>query len=169
VVEYLNSPVLVPREFFMKKVPLNKGFFSLVDDKDYEFVAQWTWHFDGKYAFRSKRYGPRKEGKSYKIYLHRLITNCPPNKQIDHINRNALDNRKCNLRICTKKENNHNRDKNSNNTSGFKGVWWDKRYKKWSVQIQHKHIGRFETATEGAIAYDKKAKELYKEFAMTNF
>ncbi|WP_252233758.1 HNH endonuclease [Clostridium sp. ZS1] len=68
--------------------------------------------------------------------MHRFIMNPPSNKLIDHINGNKLDNRKCNLRIVNKSQNAMNSKKPKNNTSGVKGVYWDKRSKKWEASIQ---------------------------------
>jgi len=65
-----------------------------------------------------------------KEYLHRLIMNPPANIQIDHKNLNKLDNRRCNLRICTHSQNGMNRGKQKNNTTGFKGINEDKRRKR---------------------------------------
>jgi hypothetical protein len=91
----------------------------------------------------------------------------------DHINHNKLDNRKENLRICTEAENVHNTRISRNNTSGYKGVTFHKRDKKWQTQIRSgqgkRYLGYFNTAEEAAKNYDEKAKEAFGEFARTNF
>ena len=98
------------------------------------------------------------------------------NKSIDHINRNRLDNRKCNLRMATQSQNNCNVSKYKNNTSGYKGVYYapyNNKTNPWKAQIRinnkNKGIGYFKTADEAAKAYDKMAIELHKEFAWLNF
>ena len=104
-----------------------------------------------------------------KKHLHCLIVDCPEGMTIDHINCNPLDNRKSNLRICTLSENCCNKKKSKRNTSGYKGVTWHKRHKKWYVSIRKndmiKHIGCFLTKEEAHAAYCKVAKELHGEFA----
>jgi hypothetical protein len=93
-------------------------------------------------------------------------------KEIDHIDRNRLNNIWSNLRECTSSENKANRTKQSNNTSGYKGVSWHKRANKFRAKIQFQkkpiHIGLFTSAEEAAAAYNTKAKELYGEFANIN-
>ena len=92
---------------------------------------------------------------------------------IDHINHNGLDNRRENLRICTNAENNRHRRKPKNNTSGYKGVCWDKSKKKWRARIEKDnkniHIGYYNILEEAARAYDAKAKELFGKYAQLNF
>ena len=104
-------------------------------------------------------------------FLHRIIMNPPANLQVDHRNKNTLDNRKCNLRICTNSENAMNRGKQKNNYSGFKGVRLDKRRKrkKFRAKITANkiiyHLGSFEKADEARAAYRKAAKQLHGQFA----
>jgi flagellar basal body rod protein FlgC len=105
--------------------------------------------------------------------MHRLIMNTPDGMDTDHINSNGLDNRRQNLRICTHAENLANRKKQISNTSGYKGVSWDKSCKKWAANIsicgKYKKLGRFTDLVEAARAYDAAAKEVYGEFAKPNF
>jgi hypothetical protein len=111
-----------------------------------------------------------------KIYsAHRLAylytTGNFPENQIDHINHIRHDNRWINLRDATNSQNGANKVKHKNNTSGYKGVYWDKRYKKWRAKIQYMeksiHIGYYTTPQEAAEAYKKKAIELNGEFSYT--
>ena len=113
----------------MKKIKLNCGKYTLVDDEDFEWLSQWKWHLTGKmgYVVRSAK------GKN--IYLHRLVNKTPDGLQTDHINTNPLDNRRKNLRIATSSLNNINKKMQSNNTSGIRGVSWDKFKKKWKARI----------------------------------
>lgn len=106
--------------------------------------------------------------------LHRFLTNFEG--ITDHINRNKLDNRICNLREATPSQNNYNQTKQKNNQSGYKGVSYDKYRKgprKWRAQGKlngkNKKIGRFTTALEAAHAYDAFAKQHHGEFACLNF
>tara|TARA_R110000824_G_scaffold396554_1_gene598108 strand:- start:1212 stop:1535 length:324 start_codon:yes stop_codon:yes gene_type:complete len=104
--------------------------------------------------------------------MQRFIMDAPKGMQVDHINRNPLDNRKSNLRICTNAENSYNTGPQKNNTSGYKGVSWRKDAKKWTAYIGHapkSHLGYFDTPEEAAKARDAKAKELHGEYAHLNF
>src|SRR3990167_2235442 len=109
------------------------------------------------------------------VFLHRFILNAPKGLEVDHINGNGLDNRRKNIRLCTKKENMQNRRISINNTSGYKGVYYhksDKRKKRWTVFIRtddnRKFIGRFLTALDAAKAYNEAATKYHGEFARLN-
>jgi hypothetical protein len=110
-------------------------------------------------------------GKNKRI--HRLVAEAfipnPENKQcVDHINNIINDNRIENLRWATFQENRFNSSMNKNNTSGFKGINWEKNIKKWRAEIRHNnkkiHIGYFNTKEEANNARVKKAKELFGEY-----
>ncbi len=112
-------------------------------------------------------------GKRYKA--HRIIylmhnKRLPP--CIDHIDRECSNNRIENLRESTMSENQCNRSKNKNNKSGYKGVHWNKKSKKWVAKIAFNkktfYLGLFDNPKEGAEAYNKKAIELHGEFANIN-
>jgi hypothetical protein len=87
---------------------------------------------------------------------------------VDHINGNTLDNRRSNLRVCTHAENMRNRRKNSNSSSGYKGVFWDNHYKKWSsyIRVNNKRIylGRFDDSKVAYEAYVAASKKYHGEF-----
>ena len=104
--------------------------------------------------------------------MHRLILNAKKGEQVDHINRNGLDNRKKNLRLCSHSQNGINRPFQKNNSSGFKGVHKYKYGGKWEVSIEkggkNFYVGVFSDKKEAALAYNKKAKELFGEFAYQN-
>lgn len=92
-----------------------------------------------------------------------------PSGYLDHINGDTLDNRMENLRVVTKAQNSANQGKQCRNTSGHKGVYWDKNRGKWTVQIgvnrRYKYLGRYDTVEEAAQAYAKGAALLHGEFA----
>jgi len=106
-----------------------------------------------------------------KKYLHRLILNPPVNMQVDHKNRNKLDNRRQNLRICTVSQNGMNREKQRNNRSGFKGVDANRRCKKGSYRARITankkvfYLGSFKNPDEAGEAYKKAARQYHGEFA----
>ena len=88
--------------------------------------------------------------------------------QIDHINGERSDNRIENLRECTYSQNHGNKRMSRNNTSGYKGVFLDKRNGFWFVYVAHRYIGRSRSIEEAAAMYDKAAKHHYGNFALTN-
>lgn len=164
----------------MKKISLTQNQFTLVDDSDFDWLNQWKWnatwnpHTKSFYAVRGIYLGGgRKNSKTTSIKMHRLIINVSKNKQVDHINHDTLDNRRKNLRICTRAENSMNRKLNINNTSGYKGISWNKPTKKWMAQIRKNgigiHLGLFANIYQAAKAYDQAAKKLFGEFAKLNF
>lgn len=127
----------------MHKIKLTKGKYALVDKADYDWLNQWKWQFG------SRQYAVKSNGKGRLIYMHRLIMNTPEGMDTDHINRNSLDNRRSNLRICTRSENCRNRGLQPNNTSGVTGVSWNKRQNKWIAYINKQgkriHLGYYAT------------------------
>jgi len=145
----------------MKKIPLTQGKFALVDDDDYEKVSRLSWYVD------KRGYAVNKKIKI--TYMHRLIMNTPKEMETDHINGNKLDNRKINLRICTKSENMRNRKKQSNNTSGYKGVFWHHKANRWRAQIvinkKAKHLGLFDTPEEAGKAYREAELKYFGEYS----
>lgn len=120
----------------MKKIdistPKYPNTFTLVDDKDFEWLNQWKWRTHSKgYAVRMA--GGRKN--AHLIYMHRLINNTPNGFETDHINQNKLDNRRSNLRSVTRTQNKLNTGLWKANTSGHKGVTWNNQVNKWQAQI----------------------------------
>ena len=104
---------------------------------------------------------------------HHLVFGKPPKGLMyDHRDRNPRNNRDDNFRFVTMMQNQANRRMSKNNVSGFKGVWWCAISKKWRASIKYKrktiHLGRFSDAVSAALAYDKKARELFRENAATN-
>jgi hypothetical protein len=152
----------------MKKIPLSKGLFALVDDDDFEHLNQWKWWICGRYAGRVKT----KNGKREHIFMHRVVNHTPNSKITDHINCNRLDNRKENLRNCNFQENGRN-VKKYRGTSKYKGVLWASRNNRWKTTLQAKgnlmFIGYFKNEVHAALAYDLWAKDMYGEFVRTNF
>jgi len=152
----------------MKEIQLTQGLVALVDDDDFEFLDQWKWNLDSHgYAKRDIK---TKDGRTC-IKMHREILSLSKNDGIfvDHINNIPLDNRKHNLRKCSKSENQHNSCIRKNNTSGYKGVRLQKRTGKWTARItvnwKEIHIGTFETPELAHAAYCNAALELHGEFA----
>ena len=157
----------------MKKIQLTKDQVALVDDWNYEelnsrnWFAQWDKCTQSYYACRHVKVN----GKQYRISMHSQIAKPPQGMVTDHINRNPLDNREENLRVCTKSQNQCNRAKNRNSTTGYKGVFVD--HTKWTARIRFegkaKRLGTFSSPEDAARAYDLEAKKIHGEFAVLNF
>lgn len=163
----------------MKKIfllgKLGLGKFALVDNEDYEKVNQYKWHLNTwgyPIVHEHIKGSGRINAKQRTIWMHRVIMNAPDNMQVDHVNNNTLDNRKLNLRICTRQQNQFNLSRPKNNTSGYKGVYWLKINKRWmasiSINDKQKHLGCFSTKEEAAIEYNKAAKKHRGEYANLN-
>ena len=156
----------VPTGENVRRIPLGKGLHAYVDKEDYEQLNQWHWHvFGGGYAAR------REKGKL--ILMHRQIMQPPKGKVVDHINANGFDNTRANLRNITPRQNTHNRGKCAGSKSIYKGVFYDKQCHRWRARIcfgkECFYLGYFDTEIEAARAYDRKAVELFGEFAGLNF
>ena len=128
---------------------------AIIDLEDVKKIEKYRWYLNSRgYVFCS----------SMRKSLHRTIINCPDNMVIDHSNHNKLDNRKCNLRICTSSNNNMNVSIKGNNTSGITGVSWRKSKNRWIAQItiegEHIHIGSF-IKFEDAVKARKEAELKY--------
>ena len=154
----------------MKKINLTKEKYSLISDIDFKKINHYKWyaHWGGNtfYAVRNFR---MKNGKRKMIMMHRVIMKPPSNKEIDHIDGDGLNNQRNNLRICSHKQNLRNQGIPKNNTSGFKGVVWDKRDRRWRAQIRvnYKNIrlGSFKSKIEAHKEVVKAYKKYHKEFS----
>lgn len=165
------------KEFFMKRLKLTKGYYTLLDDEDYLLIKtkyseykpiSWFDKRNPTYT-RAALYKHNVETKtSIYIQIPRLIMNAPKGKVVDHIDRNTLDNRKQNLRVCGFSENIRNCKMRKNNTSGYRGAAFNKRTKKWhsSVMINYKsiYLGQYNTAKEASSAYKNFIKEKYSNY-----
>jgi hypothetical protein len=148
----------------IRPISLTKGKIAIIDEEDYKLVNKYRWNFNGRYA---QSYEKNAQYKT--ITMHRLIMRPPIGFVVDHINHDMLDNRRCNLRICTQSQNEANKKINITNTSGKKGVSFDKKNNKWRATIRINHInvviGWYSDIDKAGEAYLAKAKEIYGEFA----
>jgi len=158
----------------MREIPLTQGKVAIVDDEDFEELSKYKWHASrGRHTF----YAIRTLGKHphmQTIHMHREILKPPLLLLCDHINHDGLDNRRCNLRICTYSQNLWNQ-RLQGGTSVYKGVYFDKRRNKWQAYItpkpkgERQHLGRFAKEIDAALAYDNAAAKFFGEFARLNF
>lgn len=143
----------------------------LVDDDDYTKLMQgYRWYAD-KYGYAVRNVW-QEDGTRTTSFMHREIIGAKKGEEADHRNGNIHDNRRENLRLCTRSQNNANRHKIPLHSSRFKGVGWEKGRRKWQVRIKHQGkriwLGYFDSEEAAAKAYDAKARELFGEFAATN-
>lgn len=156
----------------MKTIQLTRGQVALVSDVDYERVSAIKWH---------AVYQPRRNvfyasgylnGKT-SISMHRFIMGVTDRKlDVDHWNRNTLDNQRENLRVCTNGQNQANSPKDPGKSSRFKGVSLHTQTKRWIVILvankRRISLGGYETEEAAALAWNKAAKEHHGEFALLN-
>jgi len=149
----------------VRMIALGDGCYAYVDAADYEWLNQWQWHLENGYAAR------REKDKA--IFMHRQIMQPSHGMLVDHIDGNKANNCRANLRVCTRSENNCNTRKRSGSHSVFKGVFYSRRRRKWFAICKYKgkphQVGYFDSEVEAARAYDRKAVELFGEFARLNF
>jgi hypothetical protein len=162
----------------MKTIQLTKGFEAIVDDEDYEWLSNQSWHV-ATARNNSNHYAsghiPSKKG--YKHLMHRVILKkhgiIVSNEIVDHINNNGLDNRKINLRVVNENQNAWNKKKTQvNKLSKYKGVSRaiQGKYSYWRAFIKPTggkmiHLGQFPFTEEGELLAAKK----YNEAALIHF
>jgi len=136
---------------------------TVVDADDFELIKKHKW------CLAHDRYVCTTVNKK-KTYLSRYLMNPADGVEIDHKDRDPLNNRRSNLRIATSSQNSANTDRK--NASGFRGVHWNENNLNWRSRIQHEgdiyEIGSFSNKEDAALAYNEKAYELFGEFAILN-
>lgn len=173
----LNFPPPEPENLIpnTKQILLTGKMYAIVDECDYEYLNQFKWQ-SAKFKGSNTYYAMRHiviDGKKTCIRMHREIMGVTdPIIQIDHINRNGLHNYRLNLRICDALRNAWNHSP-TQKTSMFKGVYFIESRNKYTSEIMKNgvryYLGYFDSEIDAAKAYDKKAFELFGEFAYLNF
>ena len=158
----------------IKVIPLTRGKSAIVDAEDYPMLSRVSWHTrgskDGKHFYAACGGHAFGEGSNL---MHRIILGLKKGEVTDHINGNGLDNRKCNLRACTQRQNMWN-NRRQTGDNPFRGVYYKKRDRNWESKLSmpdgtDMFIGVFNDPKEAALAWDSKARELRGEFAVCNF
>lgn len=166
----------------MPHIRLTKGHVALVDDIDRPALlalGRWCYSASG-YAVH---YYNDANDKPKVLHMHRVIMermlggSIPRDLQVDHISRETdgelarIDNRRENLRLATRSQNQANKGRPVNNTSAYKGVSFN--HGKWEVRIKYAgrrlNLGRFEDPILAAMTYDAASRLLYQDFAGVNF
>ena len=158
-------------------IPLTRGQRALVDEEDYERLAPYRWRAVNR-ANRSTTVWKAVTslymyGKQPNRSMHQMILQVVPPLEVDHINGDPLDNRKCNLRICTHAQNQHNQHRvRANATSRYKGVSRNPKSGKFIVQIgnggKSHNIGSYDDEIDAALAYNNAAWVFFREYARPN-
>ena len=163
-----------PSEPLYREIPLSQGQIALVSASRFKELNAYKWSADWSQtakSFYAVRHCRKADGKQTSAFMHRAILGLEfgDKRQGDHVNMNTLDNRDENLRIATPSENQRNRGKNANNTSGFKGVYWRKDKLRWVAQIgfdgKKKYLGLFATAQEAHRAYCEASQDKHGNFS----
>lgn len=141
----------------------DKKYKWLFDKEDYEIIKPYYWTINGN----KPEYAIAKDSSIDRtIIMSRLVMglNYGDKEEVDHINHDVHDNRKQNLRICNRAENNWNISIRSNNKSGVTGVFWNKSLNKWLAYLVHNkkryNLGYFTDFNE-AVKTRKEAEEKY--------
>jgi hypothetical protein len=155
-------------------IQLTQGKEAIISASDAERVlraGKWcaerrkdTW-----YAARNFK---NERGAFAPVRLHRFIMQAPKGTDVDHIDGDGLNNTRQNLRVCTHAQNQRNRRVNSNSSLGLKGVYFDKRRKRFRAVIhlngKRHHVGWYMTKAAAALAYDVAARKMHGDFARLN-
>lgn len=156
-IEYKDSTYLIP---------LSNGKFSIIDRDDYLKIKEYSWYF------MNTGYAGACSGRKC-LLMHRIIIQAPPKSYVDHISLDKLDNRKSNLRIVNFSDNIVNSLIRVCNSSGFKGVTYDKQTGKWRAICTRNNkkfsLGRYSTPEEAALQYDSVVRKTDGRFARLNF
>ena len=152
------------------------GIVFQIDESDLPLLEQYPhWYGDSDGYIRVAVEENEKGYRGDRKLLHRLVTRCPPDKIVDHINHNKTDCRRVNLRVCSRAQNNQNIKKTNkpNHTSKYKGVRWHQGDQKWEarIQINRKQIflGQYTSEILAAERYDDAAVHFFQQFALLNF
>jgi len=160
-------------------IELTQGQSTQVSPEDYSFLSGFKWCAArnptrrAEACYEAMRKAGRKTQLMHRVILVRMLgRELVAGEQVDHIDHDPLNNRRENLRLATASENQHNQPKQANNTSGYKGVYFNKPAQKWLAQVavngKRVHLGYFDTPEAAAAAYDTAAQTLHGTFACVN-
>ncbi len=162
----------------MKEIKLtNSERVALVDDEDFEEISKYKWHFHGGRA-RTTRHDPKKYKETARrsrivgTYMHRMLLKAGPTDEIDHVDRNPLNNKKSNLRFCTRSQNIQNTPRRAMGSNTYKGVTYRKESGAWRARIvvngKRLSLGEGRDPKELARLYNAAALKYHGAFAHLN-
>lgn len=156
------------------RMTLTQGQSTLIDDADVDLVSQHRWYAaKTRRGWRVTTNTKNSEGKQRNLLLHRFLMEPEKGLVVDHLNHDALDNRRSNMRVCTYSQNAMNQRSARKSSSKYLGVSWDKGAKKWKASIliqgKKKNLGRFKEEDDAARAFDTAARLHFGEYANPNF
>lgn len=158
-------------------VTLSKGYVAVIDATDVPIVDGYNWcakidrRSDGTvrsvYAVRNSKH----DGRNTLVHLHRVLLCAPEGLEVDHKDGDGLNNRRSNIRLASRRENQRNQRRNTSNSSGVKGVSFYKSRAKWHARIKRDgkrfHLGFFASLEEAASAYKQASAQMHGEFGRT--
>lgn len=149
------------------------GKTFMLDTADLPLLDGWTLnvsHYGYIIVIGTQRIQP-----TFRAHLSRVLTGAPNGTEVDHISGDPMDNRRCNLRVCTRVENSRNTKSHAQGRAQYKGCSYNKTQggkRKWKAELHNQgtrhYLGYFLTATEAATAYNEKALEVFGAFARVN-
>lgn len=153
-------------------IPLTRGAVALIDRADLQLVEGRGWMLHAGHP--TCQYAMSRDDEDRTIYMHRVLLGARPGDEVDHVDRNGLNNRRSNLRIVAHVQNVWNARGQLGKTSQFKGVSWAKRERCWVAGLNQRSapkrfLGFYDDEVEAALAYDAAARATYGEFGFLNF
>lgn len=157
----------------MKYIELTQNKKAMVDDADYEWLNSFKWYFHPHRQTGYAEHTMKVDGKKTNVKMHHMIIGKPPKGFVtDHQDNNGVNNQRHNLRFCTDAENKRNRGKTRKNSSGIKGVYWQKQISRWYSRImvdnEDIYLGTFDTPEQASEAYNKAALKYHGKYARLN-
>lgn len=166
----IRPAILLPDGTF--EIQLTQGYVTIVDAEDAD-LALFNWHLqkpENESGYARRNPTAKTHEHLHRVILERIIGRKLIESELtDHIDGNGLNNRRSNLRLATRKQNNYNKKISKNSKSGHKGVTWNKQRKKWKAQIvvngKYFWLGYFDNPEEAHRAYCVAAEKYFGEFA----
>jgi hypothetical protein len=151
----------------MKIIKLTQGKEVFVDDEDFEGLSKYKWYAQkSKATYYVRRSFINEQGYQINPSMHREITRCPDEMQVDHIDGNGLNNCKSNLRIVTPRQNSQN--KHSIKKSPYVGIYFDENRQRWVAKIavnnKIKYLGTYKNPLTAHKAYVRALKKINEPF-----
>ena len=156
----------------VSRIPLTQGFYTLLDTADARRLSHYRWHVSRAGKTMYARTGAKEIGRNMQL-MHRLLLKAQPGQIVDHRNGNGLDNRRCNLRLATNRQNAHNafvitkedgKSSRYKGVHGFDGAW----LAVIKVEGEQRRLGIFPHEVQAALAYDAAAGRFFGQYARTN-